>query len=254
MNTLSIDIGNSSIKVDGWANNGVLGRWLQGKVSVDEIIKLVVNYSIEGIIVSSVRKDSQEFIYELRDKSQCEVVDFNNQEIRKHYDISRYSGNIGPDRVAAYLGAEVIFPHTPKLVIDAGTAITLDYVDKEGNFCGGNISLGLKPRMKALAASTGRLPEIDETGYFELFGKDTATAIIAGARNGVKGETAFTIREAYDRYGIKVVVTTGGDAGIVYSPENLDILKLEDEYLVGRGLDFHLRTKYLNVPVGKIQI
>ena len=247
MNTLSIDIGNSKIKLDYWANEGILFRTEYDFFPFDEIKKSVEDLSVSGIIVSSVRKDNEEIIHKLKDKSGCHlIVDFNQEEIRKYYkERIRYSGNIGPDRVGAFLGAEIIKSLTSKLIVDAGTALTLDISDKEGNYIGGNISLGLYSRMKALAMSTEKLPQISDIDYPHPFGEDTATAITAGAKNGVIGEVLYTIGEALKVYNIEWVIVTGGDYKYFSSNIRQEFKNcFYDEYLVGRGLNWHLRKIY----------
>lgn len=254
MITLTIDIGNTRTKADSWCDDGIILREASGNdITVDRILEIFEKLpDIEGIAVSTVRNDSQGFIRELRERTGVLVVDFNNEEIHKCYDLSHYKGNIGPDRYAAVLGANVLFPNMAKLVIDMGTAMTIDVVDKENVFCGGTISLGYYKRMKALATSTSRLPEVDDRDYNKTFGEDTATAIIAGARNGVKGEILYALESAKREYEIKCVIFTGGDAYNVFSKDNIS--SLCDDYLVGRGLDYHIRTHYLHARVGNLQI
>ena len=201
---------------------------------------------MKGIIVSSVRNNPEEIINELREKSGCElIVDFNQEEIKKYSDSINYKGLIGRDRVAAYLGAETLLPKSSKLIIDAGTAITLDIADIDGKYCGGNISLGLYSRMKALSNSTCLLPNIENITMTSDFGNDTASAIMDGAFNGVVGEILYTIKLAKRNYNIEWVVLTGGDSECFFSTvKNAWKNCVFDPDLVGRGLNYHLRKFY----------
>lgn len=246
MNTVTIDIGNSSTKIEFWADNGFLFRESCGNISIDKLILSLERYSVRGIIISSVKEYSENLIKSLKEKTDCLTVVFNNEEIQKYYSLSHYNSNVGPDRIAAVLGANVLCPDISKLVIDLGTAITLDLVDKKGIFCGGNISLGLFSRLKSLYSSTDKLPYVDNLKYERSFGEDTVSAIEAGARNGVVGEILYTIDLAIIEKDIKLVVVTGGDAKWIYPFIQKKIEGLYDPYLVGRGLDHHLRTFYLN--------
>ena len=254
MNTLSIDIGNSSTKVDSWADDGFIRR--ESASSFEDILRVAQQLNIEAMIVSTVRNDSAPLIEKLRENTEATVVEFSEEEFRKHYDFSAYKGHLGSDRAAAFLGAEFLFPQTPKLIVDAGTALTIDVADDKGNFKGGNISLGYQSRLKALAKATSRLPEVmnKENGQdCRFFGTDTIEAITFGAGNGLVGEVKYSAEMAKKEYGIKLVMLTGGDADKIRFPKN-EYTTLTDPYLVGRGLDFHLRTKHLNVPVGYPQI
>lgn len=254
MNTLTLDIGNSSTKVDAWADDGILGRKANGQVFPGEIYDLIESLDIRGIIVSSVRKDSIELIEELKYNCHFPVIEFTNEEIRRYYDLSHYYSSVGPDRIAAVLGAKVIYGDYPKMVVDLGTAMTLDVVDDNGIFRGGNISLGLKGRLDALAKAGSLLPEVETANCRIGFGTDTHSAMGAGALNGVIGEILFSASQAKNEYDIKVTVMTGGDALKVYYFLDRHINTFYDPYLVGRGLDYHLRTHYLDAPVGGIQI
>ena len=254
MNTVTIDIGNGSAKADFWDNDGFMFRKSGGAFDIDSIVDLGKNIDVGGYIVSTVRRDSEDIIRELEEKSGCLVVRFDFQEIKRHYDISFYKGNLGPDRMAAVLGSNVVYPGIPKMVVDIGTAMTIDVVDASGNFKGGNISLGLMSRMKALAAATSKLPAVEEMKKYEDFGTDTEMAISSGARNGVVGEILYSFEKAKREYGVRLGVLTGGDAEKIYFYLSRELGGLLDPYLVGRGLDYHLRVHHLHVPVGRIQI
>lgn len=248
MTTLTIDIGNTFVKYDFWNNDGLLFRETQQSPDFETISEWVRKLDIKGVIICSVRKDIEQLVENLKARTECEViVNFNREEISKLKKIIFYNGNIGADRIAAYLGAVVQFPYEPLLIIDAGTAITLDIADKEGNYCGGNISLGLTTRMKALALSTHLLPEVNDVDLCPDFGNDTITAIQAGARNGVEGEVSYTIALAKKDFNVRWVVLTGGDADkitITHIEQKNDINYLKDKFLVGRGLNYHLRKFY----------
>ena len=245
MNTISIDIGNHKIKIDYWDNDGFQYGIESDSVPLDEIKKRVKRIGVEGIIISSVRKDYASIVSELKEYSGCEViVDFNRKEIEKYADKIKYRGNVGADRIAAYLGAQAQAMGA-KLIIDAGTAITLDVVDKDGNYCGGNISLGLKTRMLALADATSLLPKVEKFKASSYFGTDTESAIEEGARNGVLGEILYTIKLAKEVYNIEWVFMTGGDYERFYNQVSEDWKHcVPDTHLVGRGLNYHLRKLY----------
>lgn len=244
MNTATVDIGNSSTKVDFWASKGFLSREILKDWNVNQLFEIASNYNVEAYIVSSVRKDSSGKLNELKDKAGCPVVDFNETEIRKYYDLSEYEGHLGPDRMAAILGAERILPGKTKMVVDLGTAMTIDVVDKSGKFMGGNISLGLYTRLKALAEATSKLPDIKCLDGYEAFGHDTAEAIKAGAINGVSGEIIYSFQISREGYGVGALILTGGDGEKILPKVEETLKVIYDPYLVGRGLDFHLRSHY----------
>ena len=114
--------------------------------------------------------------------------------------------------MAAAVGANNIFPHTNVLVVDCGTAITIDFVSAIGRFEGGNISLGLNTRFKALSSFTSKLPLVDIADGYPLIGKNTTDAIRAGVLNSTIFELDTYIELFSGLYPDLKVIFTGGDA------------------------------------------
>lgn len=243
MKILTIDIGNTMVKTDAWENGKLKSECSCQNLPYAEVNRYVIAEGKVGCIVSSVRGDESEALEKLRELGCSPVVSFNQEEIKKYSDRIHYSLPIGADRVAAYLGAEVLMPSTGKLVIDMGTAMTIDVVSDKGEFLGGNISIGYVSRLKALHKSTSRLPQIPgSTTSRHAFGENTSEAIIDGAVNGMVGEIKYCAEKAKKAYGIEKLLLTGGDAERfvpMLEAEGMDVAY--DPHLVGRGLDFHLR-------------
>lgn len=119
---------------------------------------------------------------------------------------------LGMDRLAAAVGAWSIQPGHDMLIIDAGTALTVDFVSAEGIYRGGNIAPGIGMRLKALHEHTGALPLVAVQGDVHMFGTDTETAIRSGVLNGIRHEVNDYISELLARYPSLLVFLTGGDA------------------------------------------
>lgn len=90
---------------------------------------------------------------------------------------------IGPDRLAA-ASASYSRMKKAQIVVDAGTAVTVDCVDATGQFLGGAIAPGPAVMSKYLASNTGLLPEIDFTGAVPKIGRSTEGAMRIGVRVG----------------------------------------------------------------------
>ncbi len=88
-------------------------------------------------------------------------------------------GDVGPDRLVNAFAAAREYG-TPAIVVDCGTATTLDTVDRTGAFIGGAIAPGMDMGLAALAAGTARLPRVDARLPDAAIGRDTAAAIRAG--------------------------------------------------------------------------
>jgi type III pantothenate kinase len=151
-------------------------------------------------------------------------------------------GDVGPDRlVNAYAAA--ILHGTPAVVVDCGTATTLDAVDQAGAFVGGAIAPGLVLGLEALAARTARLPRVTPDLPDGPIGRDTVAAIRAGTVLGhramIEGLLAQMRRQLATAAGIAPhevrVVLTGGLAALPWARtiEGIDAI---DPDLTLRGL------------------
>jgi type III pantothenate kinase len=118
--------------------------------------------------------------------------------------------SLGKDRIAAAVGANLLFPGTPVLIVGIGTAITIDFISRDGIYQGGVISPGLDLRFKALHQFTGKLPLVKPTTERGLCGFSTETSIQFGVQNGIVFEINEYIRSYQEKYpGIKVVLSGG---------------------------------------------
>ena len=142
---------------------------------------------------------------------------------------------LGADRLAAVLGATTLCPATPLLVIDAGTCITYDLVDAQGNYLGGNIAPGVEMQLKALHQFTARLPKVEADGELPEVGFNTETAIRCGVIKGATYEIEGYATRLRKEYPDLRVFLTGG-SHFCFSDEFQRYL-LTDAYLVARGLN-----------------
>jgi type III pantothenate kinase len=140
---------------------------------------------------------------------------------------------LGMDRIAAATGAYVQKPSDNLFVIDIGTAITLDYVEK-GVYKGGNISPGPEIRFKALHDHTSRLPLLDENGEIPDLGYDTETAIRSGVIDGIVREIDSYVDEYKKKYNVFAFLTGGYS---FYFETRLKNSIFADENLVLKGLN-----------------
>ncbi len=109
------------------------------------------------------------------------------------------------------------------VVIDAGTAVTVDFVDGEGTFHGGAIAPGASIQLRALHEHTGGLPELPFRAPQEgPFGRSTSQAMLHGVFHGIRGMAQRLVERYAEHYGaFPQVVATGGDASILFSDESL---------------------------------
>lgn len=144
---------------------------------------------------------------------------------------------LGTDRIAAVAGAYHIFPGADMLVIDAGSAITYDFIS--GNsYNGGNISPGIHMRFKALNTFTGRLPLVTDTGSYTFPGRNTMDAIKAGVISGVVYEINEYIRTFKKEHTKNKIILTGGDGSWLREKLSDEVLYKPD--IVTDGLNYIL--------------
>ncbi len=143
----------------------------------------------------------------------------------------RTPDTLGPDRIAAAVGARSLFPGKSLLVVDMGTAVTYDVVTADGRYLGGNIAPGVGMRLRALRSFTARLPEVNGYGDTPAFGFDTKTAMRAGAVRGVVSEIEYYRRLLPE--GTQVVLTGGWSRRV---SEFLEFPVAVDHCLVTKGL------------------
>jgi type III pantothenate kinase len=160
-------------------------------------------------------------------------------------------GAVGADRLlGAWFARESV--GTPLVVVDVGTATTVDVVDAEGAFVGGAILPGPALAMRSLARGTAMLPPVPLVLPRVAIGSDTASAIASGVLFG----HVAAIQGLLDRMRAELggrtrprVVLTGGDASALGSPDWAD--RFEPDLLL-RGLgalaDRTLSDRRLGTP------
>lgn len=214
---LCIDQGNSRTKVALMTDEGKLIKHLIYKqFSSADIDRLFELYDITDSIISSVVNIEAAVVNTLSRCSQHFVL-FDHMTpvpIVNTYDTPE---TLGQDRLAAAVGAKHLCPNENLLIIDAGSAITYDYVSEQGEFIGGNIAPGLKMRFTILQRMTKKLPlvEVEDNELIPLFGKNTRDAIAAGVIRGVAYEVKGYMRTMREKVPHFRTFLTGGNAPYV---------------------------------------
>lgn len=231
---LIIDIGNNSAKFFLFQGEQLILHTRKSNSSFEVIDEWNRLYNIEKAIISSVIAESDEMAAGIS-KLQCPIIRFNNcmpLPLEINY---RTPETLGSDRIAAAVGAWYEAPGRNMLVIDAGSAITIDFIGKDGKYNGGNIAPGIKMRLKALHEYTDRLPLIEKEGDTPALGYNTETAIRSGVINGICHEIDGYINEFMQKYCDVLVFLTGGDEKPLKNRIKNRIFA--DKYLVAKGLN-----------------
>jgi type III pantothenate kinase len=108
-------------------------------------------------------------------------------------------------------GAVKQFPNQNRLIIDAGTCITYDFINANNNYLGGAISPGLRLRYEALHQQTAKLPLLTKSYPENFIGNSTQESIHSGVINGVLLEIDGFIELYNTQYPKFIIILTGGD-------------------------------------------
>ena len=238
---LAIDIGNSRTKMGLWSN----GQWLEtGAFPNEEMVAVARDWILSHEVkqhlwigwssVSSTIDPCRWTCWkELRlSPSGVPISHKTNFPIGNLYESPE---TLGIDRILAVIGAWSLFPEQALLIIDAGTAITYDLIDREANYQGGAIAAGIAMRFKALHDYTARLPHVSQEGDSPWIGKTTEECIRSGVLNGIIAEAqGFAEAYAHEMKEELMVILTGGN--LSHFENRLKNIIFADHYLVLKGI------------------
>lgn len=218
-----MDVGNSRIKW-GVLDSGQIRR--TGHISQErirenglQVLTTKIPRRVDGVFVSNVAGTS--FATRLSGVvgMHCDAeVKFARSERSGWGVTSGYTQprRLGVDRWVAMVGAwaEV---RSACLVVDAGTALTLDAIDDNGNHLGGQIVPGIATMTDALAAAASDIPRVKpapgrEASDLGMFARNTAAAVREGAHGAAAGAVDRALRALQSNAYEPVIVLTGGDA------------------------------------------
>ncbi len=211
---LLIDIGNTHIKTAVFKKNQPLiftegipvNKWQ------NDFEKILSSYPVTHALISTTGKPPKK----LKEFLSKNHIVYKNLKASLSLPFTvdyKTPHTLGADRIALVAGAVRKFPKQNRLIIDAGTCITYDFVDKEDVYKGGAISPGLDLRFKSMHEHTANLPLISsysKSDEISLTGKDTLSCLKSGAIRGA----AYEIQSFIENYKLKhkdlTVFLTGG--------------------------------------------
>ena len=204
MANLIVDIGNTALKA-AWADGITLGKTFryQGERMLDFILSLTEKEKAEVLVISSVRKFSEQNIVRLR--SVCERLLVIDAAVLEQYSIPEY---VSSDRAASIVAARYLFKGRGCTVFDFGTMMTVDFISADGSYEGGCISPGCMTRFKSVHRYSKQLPLLGIPEEIEQKGLSVSSFISSGVISGIMFEIDGHICQNPEN----IVVFTGGDA------------------------------------------
>ena len=208
---LVVDIGNNFFKLGIFENSNLVFSFFEKNDKIDvEIEKIIHSYSkITSALISNV---STIKINDILNKLNIKIYELDSTFIFPFKLNYKTPESLGNDRLALAAAATILFPNSNNLVIDAGTCITIDFIDCNDNFFGGSISPGIDMRYKSLNNYTANLPLLEISNKFSFPGDSTDTSIHSGVIGGVCNEINGFIDNISSKYDDVKVILTGGNA------------------------------------------
>ncbi len=118
---------------------------------------------------------------------------------------------LGVDRWLAMIGAKQLYPNKNLLIIDAGTATTVDVLDAQGQHCGGWIMPGVQTMFNSLLSGTKKIIASPNVSASLLFGKDSSNCLNNGSWAMTIGAIKEAILQANSSLALDKVLITGGN-------------------------------------------
>jgi type III pantothenate kinase len=209
---LAIDIGNTRTKIAWFENNSLKNLSV---IEKGDLLQKVQKFSKKTtvkitVILSSVRKLDQETLFWLSENTVLYIV--SHQSPIPFKNLYATPKTLGIDRIILAAGAVLSYPNSNRLVVDAGTCITYDFINDKNEYLGGSISPGIQLRYKSLNDYTANLPLLSPEPINFLTGNSTSASIHSGVINGVTAEIDNIIHQYKGVHSNLTVILTGGDA------------------------------------------
>ncbi len=223
---LTIDQGNTEAKISLWEDKELVDTVIDTRLTPSSVEEFVGGRRLKGAIYCSVVQNNGPVINKLSHLARCvyRLSPSTPLPIKLDYATPQ---TLGVDRIASAVGAWSDFPGRDILVVDAGTAVTYDYVD----------SPGINMEFKALNQFTARLPLVSFPEHMpelrdKVIGRDTVEAITLGAVYSVVASIGYY----RSRLPKDTVIVLGGGCGH-HLASLCDFDVLPDEHLASKGLN-----------------
>ena len=223
---LAINANNTNVKFGVIDGDRIVGEWRQHtsamRTADEHAVWLLQLMQIEGIdpkkvtaaIVASVVPQATFNLRRL-----CTRY-FNTEplvlgEPNVKYGVQIKGQGAGADRICNTVGASIMFPKQPMIIVDFGTATTFDVVDEDGSYCGGVIAPGINLSIEALVNATALLPRIVVEKPKSVIGVNTVACMHSGVFYGYVGLIEGIVARIRGEFGRPMrVISTGGLAPV----------------------------------------
>ena len=208
---LTIDVGNTRIKGAVFEGSMLIETFVFEKLALEKSIQnIIIKYKkLTHLVVSSVSDVEKQSFIGLKQALNIHFVSHNDP----FPFVNKYQTptTLGIDRMVLASGATLRYPSQNRLVIDAGTCVTYDFIDEEDTYLGGAISPGLSLRYESMHNFTAKLPLLTLQSPENFIGNSTSESIHAGVVHGSIYEIDSFITQYKEKYSNFIIILTGGD-------------------------------------------
>ncbi len=200
---------------------------------------------IAGCAISSVVPEKTPLLLNSLQKITSSEPLFVSSQTDWEFDVSSYSGVLGSDRLLCCSAALKKY-QPPFIVVDFGTATTVNVVDPSGAFIGGVILPGVSTGLQALSVHTALLDKVSFFHPESVIGKNTAECMMSGATYGTASVIEGLVKRIRQELGAAAsVIVTGGNAKAAISHCDLELHAEPNLLLEGLAIRFtHHKAVY----------
>lgn len=220
---LALDIGNTNIVVGVFEGETLREHWrlrTDRERTADEHGLLMIHLlqyaslpaeRIRGVIISNVVPPMTDALLNMARRFFHVEPIFVSHELDLGVPIRYHDPReVGADRLVNAVAAIHKYG-APIIIVDFGTATTLDVISPQGEYLGGCIMTGIRVSAEALFRAAARLPRIDLTTPDHIIGRTTVEAMQSGIMYGYAGAIDALVRRIHQELGCAAtVVATGG--------------------------------------------
>ena len=208
---LVVDFGNTLVKLAVFDKGELVAQRCMERLHPSVLEELLSEWPVRRAVVASTRGEVDDVAAMLRRRVDY-LLEFTSQTSVPIGNAYLTPETLGRDRLAAAVGATVLYPGENVLIVDFGTAVTIDLVTADNTFRGGCISPGVTMRFRALHDYTAALPLCGPAEDERLQGLATEDAVRLGVMNSLTFEIEGYIARMREKIDDLCVIFTGGDA------------------------------------------
>ena len=208
---LAVDIGNTRIKAAVFEGDILVENFVFVENELQKNIQNILKKynKLTDLVISSVGDVKKQSFLVFEDDLKIHFM--SHKHVFPFVNCYATPKTLGMDRMVLAAGATLQFPNQNRLVIDAGTCVTFDFIDDGNNYLGGAIMPGLRLRYESLHNYTAKLPLLTLESPKGLIGNSTSDSIHSGVVNGLVYEIDGFIDEYSRQYSNFIIILTGGD-------------------------------------------